>query len=90
MQLTRRGLIGLLAGAALDPERLLWKPGKLISIPKPILAVHVYPGAFPGRASMTRLYVRDGDAWRLISGIGNLDQSQRPAVQQPHPSRDLR
>jgi hypothetical protein len=36
--LSRRGLIGLLAGAAgamvLDPEKLLWVPGrKLISIP---------------------------------------------------------
>lgn len=38
--LNRRGFLGLLAGAAagatLDPERLLWVPGKkLISIPKP-------------------------------------------------------
>ncbi len=34
----RRGFLGMLAaavtGAALDPERLLWAPGKLISIPK--------------------------------------------------------
>ena len=37
--LNRRGFLGtLLAGAALDPERLLWVPGKkLISIPKPRL-----------------------------------------------------
>jgi hypothetical protein len=31
---SRRAFLGLLAGAALDPERLLWRPGaKLISIP---------------------------------------------------------
>jgi hypothetical protein len=38
--MTRRGLFGMLgaavAAATLDPERLLWEPGKkLISIPKP-------------------------------------------------------
>lgn len=34
---TRRGFLGLLAaGLALDPERLLWRPGaKLISVPAP-------------------------------------------------------
>lgn len=35
--ISRRGLFGILgaalASATLDPERLLWKPGKLISIP---------------------------------------------------------
>ena len=34
--MTRRALLGLLAAAALDPEKLLWIPGKkLISIPAP-------------------------------------------------------
>ena len=33
--MTRRALFALAAAALLDPERLLWKPGKLISIPKP-------------------------------------------------------
>lgn len=34
--MTRRALFGLMAAAALDPEKLLWVPGKkLISIPKP-------------------------------------------------------
>jgi hypothetical protein len=35
--MTRRGFLGaLLAGAVLDPERALWRPGaKLISIPSP-------------------------------------------------------
>lgn len=32
--MNRRGFLAALAGAAvLDPERLLWTPGKLISIP---------------------------------------------------------
>jgi hypothetical protein len=36
--MTRRGLIGALIGAAtMDPERLLWVPGRRgISIPKPV------------------------------------------------------
>lgn len=39
----RRGFLGMLAaavaGATLDPEKLLWQSGrKLISIPKPVLA----------------------------------------------------
>lgn len=35
LSLTRRGLLGLLGAAALDPERLLWVPGsKLISVPR--------------------------------------------------------
>jgi hypothetical protein len=34
--LTRRAILAALAGAALDPERLLYRPGaKLISIPAP-------------------------------------------------------
>jgi hypothetical protein len=31
---TRRALLAVLAGAVIDPEKLPWKPGKLISIPK--------------------------------------------------------
>jgi hypothetical protein len=38
----RRGFLAMLAGASLDPERLLWKPGKLISIPKPS-PIELYP-----------------------------------------------
>ena len=35
MPLTRRALLSMLALAALDPERLLWRPGrKLILIPR--------------------------------------------------------
>ncbi len=35
---TRRGFLSLFAAAAIDPERLLWVPGKkLISIPAPRL-----------------------------------------------------
>jgi len=39
MNLSRRGVLAFLAaGLALDPERLLWVPGKkLISIPKPLV-----------------------------------------------------
>ncbi len=34
MNLTRRSLLAMLAGAALDPDLLLWRPGrKLISLP---------------------------------------------------------
>ena len=34
--MTRRVLFAVLAGAVLDPERLLWRPGaRLISIPTP-------------------------------------------------------
>ncbi len=42
MRLSRRGLLGMLAGAmVMDPEKLLWVPGKkLISIPKPKAAEH--------------------------------------------------
>ncbi len=40
--MNRRGFLGLLACAALDPERLLWIPGrKLISIPKPVLSARM-------------------------------------------------
>ena len=36
--MTRRAPLALIAGASLDPERLLWQPGrKLISIPKPVV-----------------------------------------------------
>ncbi len=36
MKLTRRSLLAMLALAAADPERLIWRPGrKLISIPAP-------------------------------------------------------
>jgi len=43
--MNRRGFLGLVsaiaAGAMLDPERLLWVPGrKLISIPRPIPPMH--------------------------------------------------
>ncbi len=45
--MNRRGFLGILgaaiAGATLDPERLLWEPGKkLISIPKPRFLGPVY------------------------------------------------
>lgn len=57
MKLSRRHLFALLAGAVLDPEKLLWEPGKkLISIPKPY--------------QPTNLFVRsDGSDWN--SGLNH-------------------
>jgi len=51
--MTRRGLIGALLGAAtMDPERLLWVPGKrVISIPKPVVQKHVVYVQVPIRFS---------------------------------------
>jgi hypothetical protein len=44
-RMNRRGFLSMLAGATLDPERLLWRPGaKLISIPEPTSAA--YPDFF--------------------------------------------
>lgn len=34
-------LAAITAGATLDPERMLWKPGKLISIPRPQKTYHL-------------------------------------------------
>lgn len=34
-------LAAITAGATLDPERLLWRPGKLISIPRPHKTYHL-------------------------------------------------
>jgi hypothetical protein len=59
--LTRRGLLSALmaaaAGAAvIDPERLLWVPGKkLISIPKPVVVD-------PDYCTVT-IWARAGDKW---------------------------
>lgn len=40
--MTRRGLFALLSSVALDPERLLWVPGKkLISIPAPLKPISI-------------------------------------------------
>lgn len=62
--MNRRGFLGFLgaaiAGASLDPERLLWKPGeKLISIPRPML------GSEPGTIS----YWSGGD---LAYNVGDI------------------
>jgi hypothetical protein len=39
MPMQRRGflgaIVGLVSGSVLDPEQLLWRPSKVISIPKP-------------------------------------------------------
>jgi hypothetical protein len=46
--MTRRGILGALLGAAtMDPERLLWVPGKrVISIPKPIANSYGVPEVY--------------------------------------------
>ena len=42
--MTRRALMAAIAGAALDPDRLLWRPGaKLISIPAPPPPLEIHP-----------------------------------------------
>ena len=42
MRLNRRGFVAALMGAALDPDRLLWQPGrKFVSIPKPRVEIRV-------------------------------------------------
>lgn len=63
LNLGRRAFLAMLAGAALDPERLLWRPGaKLISIPRPPLVVEfavgdiVSIGGWPERWRVTRVY----------------------------------
>jgi len=63
LNLGRRAFLAMLAGAALDPERLLWRPGaKLISIPRPPLVVEfavgdiVSIGGWPQRWRVTRVY----------------------------------
>jgi len=46
--MTRRNLLAVLTGAALDPERLIWRPGaRLISIPKPRVLEPIYIGDLP-------------------------------------------
>jgi hypothetical protein len=83
MQLTRRGIFGLLAGAAFDHERLLWKPGKkLFSIPKPLdcsrwrrlLEQGVYSiNEVRAMAELTPL--PDGDA-HFVAASGEITKSQ--------------
>jgi hypothetical protein len=52
--MNRRLFLGALgaavAGAVLDPERALWKPGKLISIPK--------PSVWTGSVDLTEIWIR--------------------------------
>jgi hypothetical protein len=54
--MTRRSLFAVFAAAVIDPERLLWVPGKkLISIPKPVVAD-------PDYCTVT-IWARAGDKW---------------------------
>jgi hypothetical protein len=65
--MNRRGFLGaLLAGATLDPERLLWRPGaKLISIPSPPRAIWFEAEPICARA------------FRLL-GLLRVDETPRP------------
>ena len=62
-RMNRRGFLGAIAGGlVLDPERLLWRPGrKLISIPKPTLDAGECVGA-------ERRYAKIREDWRRLPG----------------------
>jgi hypothetical protein len=75
--MNRRGffgaIAGLVAGAELDPEKLLWKPGKLISIPRPApltakicaqLALEQLKNSLAFQRAVDREYARTFQ-WRL-------------------------
>lgn len=53
--MTRRALLSMLTLAALDPERLIWRPGaKLISIPAAPKALYFHLDFSPGHQPPTR------------------------------------
>lgn len=58
--MNRRGFLALLAGAVLDPEKLLWVPGRVhYSIPPALQPTNVYLTAdmvLKAGLEMTRLY----------------------------------
>lgn len=66
--MNRRGFLGMIAAglaAAVDPERLLWEPGrKLISVPKPTLPI--------GMRMMRMQYVSQYDV-KTDRRIGRVD-----------------
>lgn len=76
---TRRGFLGLLAaGLALDPERLLWRPGaKLISVPAPrLLPLHrkwIVDGTLNWESDELLVFLAGGD--------GHPPPDARPAYQ---------
>jgi hypothetical protein len=56
--MTRRALFAILAGAAIDPEKLLWRPGaKTISIPKQMSQGFPFPFYLP-MEEFDRLYLK--------------------------------
>ena len=62
----RRGFLGVLAGAVLDPERALWVPGKLISIPS-------------GRQFAPRMNVHHALQSRRLTGSAGGENTSEPA-----------
>src|SRR6266478_5393555 len=88
--LNRRGFLGLLAaGLALDPERLLWRPGaKLISIPAPRIRVgNMLLTLEELRREVLRILQRNlaagriGDGWFTPGPLGKI--GDRITVRQP-------
>jgi hypothetical protein len=86
MKATRRGFLGALiagaAAAAVDPERLLWVPGrKLISVPKPrVVFVEYVELTFDVAIhSKARLIEAEGlnSAIGILGMMRSLDRSER-------------
>ena len=92
MDLGRRGFLGaLLAGAVLDPEKLLWRQGeKLISIPAPRALPDLYDLEYYyyyTLDSMTRIWVPTGRRIfvRSASGSNPFRIDALPGAIQPGP-----
>ncbi len=68
----RRAFLGMLGAAALDPERLLWTPGrKLISIP-PHLSLHYLLGGCVTAPGKVMLWDRSSGNWEEMGTLKEL------------------
>jgi hypothetical protein len=77
----RRGFLAALGGAALDPERLLWIPGrKLISIPRPRVETVAGSSRIHGRVFVHSLKYQDA-LNRILSLQCELIASRRVEAQ---------
>ncbi len=87
--MTRRALLGLLAGAAADPERLLWVPGKRrIFIPPAPRVKPLYFGVDPGMGpDMTMLSFAAGPLWPY--GLLITEEISRDEFRRRYPSTRL-
>jgi hypothetical protein len=88
--MNRRGFLVMLAGAVLDPERLLWVPGKkLISIPAPrkldpfpFGVISVYPGGLACARVLQQLLNhrwQNDPAWRK-QAQNQIDRGMEQAI----------